>query len=189
MIAPKIEEKSHISFCMPAFNSASTITESVESIMNGNFEKGDEMIIVNDGSLDDTVKVVEELKKKYPEITLMSYVENKGCPAARNIAYAVAKHPLIFNLYSDDVLIPKSVALLKKYLVEENADMAGFAETHYFHVNKKGKKVLTHTWKSRPNVLTLADLLAGDINPGPGGNYMFKKALWQKVGGVWEYGK
>lgn len=174
---------------MPAYNSAATVAESVESIMNDNFEIGDEIIIIDDGSTDNTLSVLEKLKEKYHVIQIIIVKENKGCPAARNIAYVAAQNPIIFNLYADDVLVPGSVAKLKAYMIEKEADMAGFAEYHYFQKSRRGKKEITHKWICQPGVLTLADFLTGDINPGPGGNYMFTKAIWQKVGGVSEFGK
>lgn len=75
----KLSGKEHISYCMPTFNSADTIAESVESIMDGNFEDGDEMIIVNDGSTDNTVKIVEGLKKKYGGETVIDCLLLSKC--------------------------------------------------------------------------------------------------------------
>ncbi|MDO8483138.1 MAG: glycosyltransferase family 2 protein [bacterium] len=189
MTDPEIKKQNHISFCMPAYNSAQTVAESVESIMTGNFETGDEIIIIDDGSTDNTLRVLEKLKEKYPVIQIIVSKENLGCPAARNVAYAQAKYPLIFTLYSDDVLAPGSITPLKTYMIAEEADMAGFEKYYYFQKSVNGKKHITHKRICRPGVLSFADFLAGDINPGPGGNYMFKRALWQEVGGVWEYGK
>lgn len=174
-----------ISFVIPAYNCENTLVESVESIMDKNFENGDELIIVNDGSTDSTPIVISNLQKKYQFIKVVTQ-ENKGCPAARNVGYAIASNPIIFNLYSDDILETESIQKLKKYMISENADMAAFAEDRFFQNNKHE---VTHTWVSNPGLFTLADLLAGDINPGPGGNYMFSKKIWEKVGGVWEYGK
>ena len=54
------DEKNNISFIMPAYNCADTIEESVDSIFNGNFTDGDELIIVNDGSTDNTEKVLDK---------------------------------------------------------------------------------------------------------------------------------
>ncbi|MFA6339047.1 MAG: glycosyltransferase family A protein [Candidatus Paceibacterota bacterium] len=180
-------KEDHITFTIPAFNSAITIEESIDSIFNGNFEKGDEVIVVNDGSTDKTKEVVEKLQKKYSGLKLISQ-ENKGCPAARNTAIREAKNPLIFTLYSDDILVPGTVSKVKDYLIKKQADMAGFGETHFFYT-KKGRKVFTHKFVSIPGIFTLADFLEGDINPSHGGNYLYTKDIWEKVGGIWEYGK
>lgn len=185
----KISTTDPISFVIPAFNSAATVLESIESIINGNWTEGDELIVVNDGSTDATEQVFADAKEKYPFIRVYNETVNRGCPAARNIGYGHAKHKIIFNLYSDDVLIPGSVARLKEYMVSEQADLAGFAEYRYFKTERNGKKKITHRWVCRPGVLSLADFMAGDINPGPGGNFMLTKKSWEEVGGVWEYGK
>lgn len=64
----------NISFIMPVFNCQDTIEESVESIFQGNFTKGDEVIIVDDASTDNTLKVIKKLLKNtttsvYSDIT------------------------------------------------------------------------------------------------------------------------
>jgi glycosyltransferase involved in cell wall biosynthesis len=151
----KLSLSDNISFVIPAYNCADTVQESVESIIQGNWNEKDEVILIDDGSNDETPRVLEKLKQKYPFINVITQKENQGCPAARNIGYAAARHPIIFNLYSDDVLVPGSVSKLKSYMIGENADMAGFAEYHYFREEKKGKKKITHKWICRPGLLTL----------------------------------
>ena len=170
---------------MPAYNSAKTIIESVDSIFNGNFEVGDELIIVNDGSTDDTDRIIKELKNKHPQIIYLVNPVNLGCPASRNIGIRTATNPLIFNIDSDNILVPGSVKKLKESLLAENADAAAFGEYHFFQTNPKK---ITHKCICRPGIMTLADFLAGPRNPGPGGNYLYTKASWQKIGGYWEYG-
>ncbi len=58
--------KENISFIIPAYNCTDTLEESVDSIFNGNFEDGDEVIIVDDASTDDTPKIISNIKIKYP---------------------------------------------------------------------------------------------------------------------------
>lgn len=179
-------KNSKISFVIPAYNCADTLDKSVESIINGNLEDGDEIIIVNDGSTDDTLSVIEKIQGKFPFIKIMVNKENIGCPATRNVGINAAKNELIFNLDSDNILAKNSVRELKKHLVSEGADVAAFSDYYYF---KGNVKKITHKWLCNPGILTLADLLAGHINPGPGGNFLYTKSSWQKIGGYWEYGK
>lgn len=169
---------------MPAYNSADTITEAVDSIMKTNFRFDDELIIINDGSTDSTPVVIGNLQQKYPQIKLINNNKNIGCPATRNIGIREAKNPLIFNMDADDVLASNSIAPLQNYLVKNNADISAFSESRFF---KKNIKKITHKWVIKGGVLTLADFLSGPITPG--GNFLYTKKSWEKIGGYWEYGK
>lgn len=179
---PKISDG--ISFVMPAFNCEKTITESIYSIINDNYEPNDELIIVNDGSNDGTLKIIKDLQKKYPFINIINNPTNKGCPASRNIGIRCARNKLIFNLDSDDILAPNSVRKLKKYLVDNSADVAAFGESHFFTNSIKN---VTHKWIIKSGLFTLENFLAGKIIPG--GNFIYTKSSWKKIGGYWEYGR
>ncbi|MCX6735939.1 MAG: glycosyltransferase [Candidatus Parcubacteria bacterium] len=181
-----MDKNSKISFVIPAYNCADTLEESIDSIFHKNFENGDEVVIVNDFSSDDTGKKIVELRKKYPQIVYIKNDQNKGCPASRNIGIRKSKNPLIFNLDADNILAEGSIKKLKEYLTSEKADVAAFSEYHYF---KTDTKKIDHKWVYKGGVMSLADFLAGPINPGPGGNFLYTKKGWEKIGGYWEYGK
>lgn len=177
----------NISFVIPAYNAEKTLSESVNSIFNENFTNGDEIIIVDDCSTDNTVKIAEELIVKYsPNIELIKNEINKGCPASRNIGIRQAKNNLIFNLDSDNILSKNSINELKKVLVNNGVDIVSFQKYYYF---KDNISKVTHKWICKSGLFTLADLFSGMTNPAPGGNFLYKKDMWLKVGGYWEYGK
>jgi glycosyltransferase involved in cell wall biosynthesis len=176
-----------ISFVIPAYNAAHTIAESVDSIFAGNFSLGDEVIIVNDASTDKTANFSETLKVRYaPHITILTNETNRGCPATRNVGIRVAKNELIFNLDADNILVSGMIEKVKSALLYEKADMAAFARYDYFVNNPK---YITHYWHCQTGLFTLADLFAGHINPGSGGNFLYTKASWERIGGYSEYGK
>ena len=180
----KQQISSNISFVMPAFNCDKTISQSLCSIIKGNYKSGDEIIVVNDGSNDKTQQIVKNIQKKYPFINIINNLKNKGCPASRNIGIKKAKNQLIFNLDSDDILVPGSVKKLKKHLIDNNADVAAFAEIHFFIDRIKN---VTHKWVCKSGLFTLADFLAGPVVPG--GNFIYTKSSWERIGGYWEYGR
>jgi glycosyltransferase involved in cell wall biosynthesis len=180
-----MDSSTKVSFVMPAFNAAETIAEAVNSIMNGNFTVGDELIIINDSSGDETDKVVKELKNIYPEILYLVNPVNLGCPATRNIGIRAASNPLIFNMDADDLLVKNSVAKLKKAMLKKKVDLVAFGESRFF--KHQNPKFITHSCIYKPGIMTLADYLTGPIVPG--GNYLYTKASWEKIGGYWEYGK
>lgn len=173
-----------ISFIIPAYNCATTIAESVESIFNGNFENGDEVVICNDASTDDTVTVVKRLMKKYPEIKLVEHKFNKGGGAARNTVMENTSNELIFCLDSDNLLVEDSLAKLKKHMLQENADAASFGALKFFESNKNN---VVNNWKFAKAYYAIADLLATHVHPGSSGNYLYTKQYWLKAGRYPEY--
>lgn len=177
----------NISFIIPAYNCQETLEESVDSIFNENFIPGDEVIIVNDCSTDSTSKIITKVCNKYqPNIKSITNEENKGCPASRNIGIKASKNDLILSLDSDNVLLKNSINGLREKLEEMDADIITFGEVLFF---PKNTDKITHKWIFKKGWFILADLFAGNFNPGPIGNYMFTKKSWEKVGGFSELGK
>ncbi|MEY3866720.1 MAG: hypothetical protein RLZZ338_611 [Cyanobacteriota bacterium] len=178
------DEKNNISFIMPAYNCADTIEESVDSIFNGNFTDGDELIIVNDGSTDDTEKVLEKLRRKYPSIKVFHHPQNRGGAPARNTAVKNATHLLIFCLDSDNILVPGSIPRLKEFMLTSGADVAVFREKRFF--NKRIENYAGVKWEFK-DITTWADSLNTHIIPGASGNYLFTKQSWMRAGGYPEF--
>ncbi len=172
-----------ITFFIPAYNCSKTIAESVDSIMETNFADGDELIIVNDCSNDNTAEVLQKLKEKYPAITLINHNRNKGGAAARNTAVENAKHELLFCLDSDNVLAPLSIAAIKKYLIENKADVASFQYQHFF-LDDKYKP--SYIWPLPEGEFDNSIYLSGGNTPGQHGNYLFTKQSWLKAKGYAE---
>ena len=180
-----VEKKSiSVSFIIPAYNCSSTISETVASIIEGNFETGDEIIVVNDGSSDDTNAVLNNLKKTYSIITVLNHTHNKGGGAARNTATEHATNPILFCLDSDNILKSSSIPQLKAFMLNNGSDIAAFQQLHYFSENKNE---ITHKWIFREGQTTLADYLSGAIVPGASGNYMFTKNSWKSSKGYPEF--
>ena len=72
--------KERISVILPAYNEGNVLTESIERLISELKKYSDnyQIIIVNDGSTDDTKEKAIELKHIYPEIKIISYKTNKG---------------------------------------------------------------------------------------------------------------
>ncbi len=175
------KQKLNVSFIMPAYNCENTVSESVESIMEGNFEDGDELVIVNDCSSDTTENVVIKLKDKYSGIKIVTHARNKGGGYARNTAIESCQHPIIFCLDSDNVLVPGSIGILKTFFINTGADVASFQELHYF--KSDDKEEVTHKWSLKSGRFVLEDAFSNLFSPGASGNYMFTQESWRSSGG------
>lgn len=92
------------SVIMPAYNVDQYIAESIESVICQNFHDI-ELIIVNDGSTDNTGSIIKNFAEQDKRIVLVEQ-RNKGLSAARNSGLRIAKGQYIVFLDSDDVLAP-----------------------------------------------------------------------------------
>lgn len=166
---------------MPAFNSEDTIEESVTSILNENLTMGDEIIIVDDGSTDNTAAIISAIKNKVgPIIRIIKHSKNLGGGAARNSAVENAKNQLIFCLDSDNLLLPRSMSILRNEVQDGKHDIYAFQYVSFFN---KDNTSITHKWKFKPSVHTFEDCIATSVHPISSGNYLYSKKSWKKVGG------
>lgn len=99
-----------VSTIVPVFNRAGMLREAVASVL-AQTHRPIEILIVNDGSTDDTGSVAEELKRAHPEIAHVFHRENGGAGAARETARLAARGDFIQHLDSDDLLLPRKFAL------------------------------------------------------------------------------
>jgi glycosyltransferase involved in cell wall biosynthesis len=90
------------SIIMPAFNAEKTITKSIESTVKQTFDDW-ELIIINDGSTDSTLKIITSFQQLDSRIKLINLLNNKGLSNARNEGILNAKGDFITFLDSDDL--------------------------------------------------------------------------------------
>ena len=91
-----------ISVIIPVYNTAKYIEKCLDSILNQTY-KDIEIIIVNDGSTDNSEKIIKKYLNKYSNIKYF-YEENKGQASARNLALTKASGKYITFLDSDDYI-------------------------------------------------------------------------------------
>jgi glycosyltransferase involved in cell wall biosynthesis len=174
----------NISFIIPAYNCANTIQEATASILKTNFTKGDEVVIVDDASTDQTYKIAKQITEKHSNIKVQQHLFNQGGGAARNTAVDHAQNTLIFCLDADNILAPGSIKKLKDHFLTSGADIASFEKLLYF---KDSIKKITHTWKFPQKTTTIAGSLSHIKIPGASGNYLFTKSSWQETLGYPEF--
>ncbi|MDD4869221.1 MAG: glycosyltransferase [Kiritimatiellae bacterium] len=111
-----------ISVIIPAYNSASTIREAIESVWAQNFS-GHEIIVVDDTSTDDTVRIAESVAANVDRrLTILGLDKNSGPAAARNRGMAVAEGKWIAFLDADDAWLSGKLAIQMEY-VKQNPDI------------------------------------------------------------------
>ena len=115
---------------LPFFNNEGTIFESLNSILNQS-EKRLEVIVINDGSTDNSEKEILSLLKKKKIIYLKNKV-NKGLAYSLNKAIRKSSGDLIFRMDADDISKKKRIEIQKKFLViNTNVSLLG-SNAKYF---------------------------------------------------------
>ena len=93
--------KKNITTVIPCYNSASTIQQAVESVLKQSAPV-DEIIILDDHSTDQTVSILKELQKNYPQIQIITHEQNQGPSRLRNLGIQLAKSKYVAFLDADD---------------------------------------------------------------------------------------
>ena len=119
-----------ISIIVPAYNVQKYIKQCLESIINQTY-KNLEIIVVNDGSKDKTLDIIENIAKIDERIIVINQ-ENQGVSASRNNGLKSANGDFIMFVDSDDWLDLDTCEVLIKEAVKENANvvMCGYVREY-----------------------------------------------------------
>lgn len=120
------------SIIIPAYNVEKYIDECVSSIIN---QKGDfdvEIILINDGSKDNTDELCLKLAKNNSNIKYISKV-NEGVSATRNLGIESAEGDYVFFLDSDDFWNDNVLVEIDRLIKKSNPDLIVFEMNSYFN--------------------------------------------------------
>nr|WP_238345454.1 bifunctional polysaccharide deacetylase/glycosyltransferase family 2 protein [Actinopolymorpha cephalotaxi] len=98
-----------VSVVVPAYNEAAGIAATVGSLVRTTYPGPVEVVVVDDGSTDDTARIARELD--LPGVTVLSQA-NAGKPAALNTGIAYARHEILVLVDGDTVFQPDTIAHL-----------------------------------------------------------------------------
>ena len=111
-----------VSIVVPAYNAASTLRKTVGDIQAQTW-RDFELIIVDDGSEDDTPSMADEIAASDPRVRVI-HQQNRGLSIARNIGTQAAKGSHVLYLDSDDRIEPCCLEYLVRGLDESRADIS-----------------------------------------------------------------
>ena len=112
-----------LSIIVPVYNVEKYIRACMESIFKqGLDEKTFEVIIVNDGTQDRSMEVIQDIIDQHKNITVINQ-ENQGLSVARNVGMATAKGQYILMIDPDDLLIENSIKPLLELAIESQTDV------------------------------------------------------------------
>lgn len=126
-----------VSVVVCAYNAERFLPEAIESILNQTYTDF-ELLLVNDGSKDATLSIIQEYQKKDHRITIDTH-ENMGISKSSNRAIRKAKGNIIVRMDADDIMKPNRLEEQVKYL-QENPEITMVSCDAEF-VSEKGEKI------------------------------------------------
>ena len=128
----KLTKYPKISFIIPTYNDADTLTETIESLYKSYDKRKTELIIINDKSTDNTLNILKKLKKKY-KFKIINNEKNLGKVRSLNKAIPLSRGEIVFILDSDTKLSKRAIESL---LARLEAPKVGAVSCRYEVKNK-----------------------------------------------------
>lgn len=107
-----------VSVIIPVYNVEKYVGKTIESVIkqNINFRKNVEIILVNDGSVDNSEKVCLKYRDQYPDNIKYFYKKNSGVSDTRNFGYSKSSGKYIMFLDADDLINKCSLKYTSRFL-------------------------------------------------------------------------
>lgn len=174
-----------VSIIVATYNQDESLMLALESLANQTYDNY-EIILVDDNTDNEKKQknkiIVDELRKKYPNIVLNYIVnsENKGSAKTRNIGIYASKGEYITFLDDDDVYLPKKIENQVNRMIDEKADYS-ITDLYLYNENQKliDKRIRSYIKNNDPEFLLKCHMKYHMTGTD---TIMFKKSYLLKIG-------
>lgn len=166
-----------VSVIVPVYNVGKYLKKCLESLVNQTL-KDIEIVVVNDGSTDNSQDIIDEYKSKYPKTIKVIKQTNQGISASRNNAISIAKGKYLAFIDGDDYAKTDMLESSYDYIEQKQADIVVW---DYYEVDENDNVLRVENIpdfkdaniEKQPNLLFT-------INPGPC-NKLYKRSLFKDI--------
>ena len=152
LLQVKSPENSSVTAIIPTFRSEKVVIRAIDSVLNQS-SPVDEIIVVDDASDDQTVKVVRDFATNHPQIRLIVNNQNVGPGQSRNVAWNLATSEYLAFLDADDTWHPKKIELQREWFRANPSEV--ICGTQHCIINQTE----THSDGEKISRFTIKDLL------------------------------
>lgn len=137
-----------LSIIIPVYNVEKYVRKTLESIFESTLPKsGLEVIVVNDGTKDNSMSIVNEFAAKFDNLKIINQ-ENQGLSVARNTGLKAARGKYVWFVDSDDWVEYDSLPFLLKHLEHSDRDVLMFKIREY---NEEGRILFERSFHDNKN--------------------------------------
>ncbi len=169
-------KKPKVSVIIPTYNRAYSIRRAIQSILDQTY-KNFEIIIVDDGSTDDTEKIVKRFNDE--RIRYFRHDQNKGGGAARNTGIKAASGEYIAFQDSDDEWLPEKLEKQMKIFEDTRIEFS-IVYTGSWRIENNKKVYIPYSWVTRKEGDIHKELLKGNFVTTQ--SIVLKKQCFEKSG-------
>ena len=161
-----------VSVVIPTYNGADHLGKTIQSVLDQTYSNF-ELIIVDDGSVDNTFDVVNQFDD--PRIKFVPLGNNRGADAARNVGIRQSIGNIIAFLDQDDLFHPEKLKMHVEYMAKH--PHVGFTYNPRYELNYSSETI--REISPFPKKLTLKDIVLGHKLSPRRRNYLCRKAISQ----------
>ncbi len=166
-----IKENPLVTVYMPTHNRRHLLERALKSVVDQTY-KNLEIIVVDDGSSDDTERFMQEFIVEHSNVKYLKHAKPKGANAARNYAIREAKGYFVTGLDDDDEMVPTRI----KELVNVYDDKYAYVFAKWNIINEAGE---IYTQSYEYDTIVLSDMLYANIT---GNQVLTTKDMFFKAG-------
>ncbi len=177
---PKTKKNYSISVLIPAYNEQDSIEGTVEAVLKSNYKNIVEILIINDGSKDNTLKISQKLEKKYDKVSVLDK-PNSGKADSLNQALKLVKGDLVAVVDADSYPSVNGFSSLVGYFDDPKV---GAATTRILVRTKNNTIRILQSLEYKVIAFTrklLGFLDAIYVTPGP--LALYRKTALKQIGG------
>ncbi len=166
--------KPKVSIIITAHNYAKYLKECIDSALNQNFDNY-EIVIVDDGSTDETPRILKRYKKRYPRKIKIVTLNGVGLAAASNAGIKASKGEYIIRLDADDYF-DENILLVESNYLDRHPEI-GMVYADYFEIDDEGVLI------SYKRLMKLGKEIKTLDRPPLAAGAMYRRKCYDAVGG------
>ena len=127
-----------LSIIIPFYNVERFISECLDSVFDQDIPLSEyEVICVNDGSPDHSRDIVLQYMERFPNLRLIEHEKNRKLGTARNTGRTIAKGKYIWNVDSDDQIVPNCLSGMLQICEDNELDVFEFGTIQFSNTGRK----------------------------------------------------